>query len=408
MVNNHCSSIMNDLINFLNVKTYSNLNSEKYINNVLLNVSRLILSEIKNLLELDITNLENKVYSIIENAILTSNPKNIVYLAFDGCLSKQDLLNLKQECLTLAKNRLTFDRLIDLLYNKNLNEILINRIKNKFSKNYQFKLIVSDKDYWSSADQKIVHYIKRNYNNLQVNVVYYVDIYYHFVLEKNTFIYLDETKTFLNLKDFQTQIYRFISSKVEQLDISKKNILIDLLYIIILAKKLPINFPFNVEIKDFLKYYIVYLMKYCQYIISFDVNYTKLDLTVNYTNLSRFLKIVKNKSHENLTLYYIPQNILCEIKKNERFPQHKNYNYMKSILWYFQTYVNNQPSNTWCYMYYINPTLSDIIKYIDNHIYDISTMYYYSEQASFERQLEFLKYYNNYVYLWNGKAIIQF
>lgn len=399
---------MDNLIDIFDVnKNLDNVNS----NNFLINASELIYTEMinsKNIL--DLNEIQNKVYNKIILFVNTIQPKNLVYIGFDGMLSKQDLINKKQKYILSTTNSIHYSKLIDILYNSNINTCIANKLKESLQQTdkYSFKLMVSDEDIPSSADQKITNYIKRNYNMSQVNVVYGVDLFYIFTLEKIVYFYSEQHNTFLSLNSLQSNIKNFYSNKIEFLDISMKNLLIDILYILILSKKLPLFDLNGIDTKLILKYYLDYLTKYCEHIVTSNKILSKIDIKINYKNLSKFLKLVKFKLKNNNESPKIHAQINNDIIQYERFPQHKNYNYIKSILWYLKAYINYQPSNTWAYMYYLNPNIYDLVEYIDKQDYELFNINYYTVQISNNKQLEYFQAIKDKFYIWNGIGIIPF
>lgn len=402
---------MNELINILNVNLVDEINQP--INNVLINITDFILDELRNDLSFNLKKLKDKIRDKIHSFIIKLKPKNLVYLAFDGCLSKQDLINKKQKYISSIENRENYIHLIELLYNSDLNQWLIDDLKTIFDESCRFKLIISGDTIPSSANQKIINYIKRNYNNSQINVVFNVEFYYLFVLDKIVFIHLDNN-SFLSLNELQCNLTKYFSSKLQMLDISKKHLLMDFLYILIITNKLPLATELNeLNLKIILSAYHDYLLKYCEHIISAQKIFAKIEFTINYKNLCKYLIIVKNKlksKSKDKCKSNISGDLLCEVEKHQRFPQHKNYNYIKSVLWYFKTYINYQPSNNWAYMYYINPSLADIIEYIYKQDYELYNINYYStNQLNENNQITYLRTFDlRGCFRLNGMYIIPF
>lgn len=224
-----------------------------------------------------------------------------------------------------------------------LSEIINNVI---YSYNNEFEVKVNYNEELSY--NKIVKYIKKNYNNKQTHYIYIKDfckeIILPFISNIKYIILVNNHNNMIYINHIKETILIYIQNKCKYLYIYKNKCMNDLLLLFILYEYS--NDVFNVnQFEELLKYYIEYLNKYQKYIIGEN----------NIIELQNFLLFIKTTITNNIITYkYKFENNSIIFK------------YIKNIQYfmYFYTFINF--NTKWSY-YPIQVKKQDIIYYINSY-----------------------------------------
>lgn len=405
-----------------------NISTKVYADNLFINVTYLIeelLITNKMLLKTP-ENSHKFLYDLFEqilidklNSIVSfASPSVLIYFSLDGVLPKSNIFNKRQKNYLLntnvcpVKNSVlrsgTLTKSFDLYFSVNeLNPdtpfmVRIRESLEKYIRGFtNLKIIFSNDLAPSSADNKIISYIRKNYKTDQKNFVYSncEEMYYFSVFTCKKHIYIfnqdsissiilnslgsaDEARdcvgtttrsntnhkfVVFNNQQLINSIYNYFSKKLNYLDLDKYNLICDIATVSFLLGSFFITPMYNSDISGLINSYEVYLAEYLEYISS--------DFKINFSSLRNFILLAQKTCHLEEIKY--PNEYLNITKEHENFQEHKVYNYIKSLLWGYLYFSKNCPSYSWGYMYYTAPSVNEILTYFTLNAECLDKIYFY-------------------------------
>jgi 5'-3' exonuclease len=143
----------------------------------------------------------DKIYEYILHIINITNVKNLIYIAIDGVCPRAKIEQQKSRRFKSANENKIWDTNAITPGTNFMNKLDI-FLKGK---NYPIKVIFSGSNEPGEGEHKIMHYLKNNYNNDDINIVYGLDAdLIHLSLIKQNNIYLLRERTEFNFERAET------------------------------------------------------------------------------------------------------------------------------------------------------------------------------------------------------------
>ena len=175
-------------------------NFHKTINNIFFDLNCLIHPCCRGLTDEDEMFL--KIYEYILTIIDICKPKDLIYIAIDGVCPRAKIEQQRKRRFTSALEKKVWDTNAitpGTPFMKKLNVFL----KDKFIK--EKNIIISNSDVAGEGEHKIMYYLKNNYKENDINIVYGLDAdLIHLSLIRNNTIYLLREKTEFNFEKLDT------------------------------------------------------------------------------------------------------------------------------------------------------------------------------------------------------------
>ena len=303
----------------------------KKINNLFFDLNCLIHPTIHNLTDENIMN--DEIYNNILKIIDICKPKNLVYIAIDGVCPRAKIEQQRKRRFKSSLEKKLWDTNAITPGTNFMNNL--NNYLNK--KEYPIKTIISDSSIRGEGEHKIMEYLKNNFNENDINIVYGLDAdLIHLSLIRNNNIFLLRERTEYNIENIDTE---FIFLDINLL---KKYLINEIKNDIVLLNNQEI-------INDY-----IFL---CFFIGNDFINNTP-SINIRYKGLEYLLEIYNKLQDKYGGLFQLIKNNkidLCNFKKFIKLLEENEINKIKKILYIREIQENKMKNNySEIFHYYIN------------------------------------------------------